>query len=74
MTIPMANLNGHLDRIFTDIPVFFMAYAGTADQTLYSGVLTSPIMTEVVEVGGEQQTIDVNLFVRPSDGFPASRG
>lgn len=60
--IPLSNLDGHLERIIEDIPVTFR-WNGTD----YQAVRSSPELHQVMEIGGIDEPVEYNLFVRASD-------
>jgi len=59
MSIPLANLDGHLKRIMEDIPVTFVWKGVTAQ-----GVRSTPNITETAIIGGQDRKIEYQIFVR----------
>jgi hypothetical protein len=55
--IPLANLNGHQARMFSDFPVIF-SYRGNA----LTGTRSSPDLSQQLELGGPEFKTVTNLF------------
>lgn len=65
MAFDLSIFNGHMDRVISDMPVTFMW-----ENLPYQGVKTTPDFTQELEIGGIDQKIQFNLFVK-ADSFNA---
>jgi hypothetical protein len=65
MSLPLSNLSGHLTRIMSDIPVRFV-WVGQE----YQGVKSTPDLTQNLEVGGLDEKVDFQIFVK-KDSLPS---
>lgn len=64
MALSLSTLNGHLTRIITDLPVTFI-WNGVS----YQAVRSSPTLSQTLEVGGIDEKIEFQLFVK-ADALP----
>ena len=62
MALDLDILNGHLDRVFTDFTLT-VYWQGKA----ISAVRSQPTMMQTLEVGGPEQKVEFDLFLRASD-------
>lgn len=62
MSLDPAILNGHLDRVMTDLPIAF-----TWNGAAFSGARTTPDQMQEAEIGGLDQKVQFNLYIRRSD-------
>lgn len=62
MALDLDILNGHMARVFTDFPMT-VYWQGVG----YSAVRSSPNMSQVLEVGGPEETIEFDLFLKAGD-------
>lgn len=62
MALDLAILNGHMDRVFTDFPL--VAYwQGVGIPCVRS----TPQLSQLLEVGGPEEKIEFDLFMRRSE-------
>jgi hypothetical protein len=62
MSLNLSILNGHMARAFTDLPLS-VYWQGKA----IAAVRSTPSLNQVVEVGGPEEKIEYDLFLRSSD-------
>lgn len=62
MSLPISNLSGHLNRIMSDIPVIF-----TWNTQDYTGVKSTPDISQSLEIGGIDEKIEFQIFVKRDD-------
>jgi hypothetical protein len=75
MALDLPTLRGHLTRVFSDIPFMFLwigagTYTPPALGQTFSGIKTSPEMSQVLELGGFDEKVEFDLFV-PLDALPS---
>lgn len=66
MSLNTSILNGHLTRIMEDLPV-----VATCNGSTISGVVSSPDVTQVIVLGGAEQEVQFQFFVK-ADTLTAS--
>lgn len=67
MALNLTVIEGHLARICSDIPISF-----TWDGVSYSGLRSTPDASQNLEIGGPEERIEFDLFVRAST-LPATK-
>lgn len=67
MTIPLANLNGHLTRLVGDIPT-----SGIWGAHTITGARTSPTLEQSLELGGLDVKVQFDLLVK-ADTLPTPK-
>lgn len=59
MPLDLNTLDSHLVRILSEIPVSF-----TWKGTVYSGIISTPVSVQFLVIGGQDEQIRMDLFVR----------
>ena len=62
MALNLSILNGHMSRAFTDLPLS-VYWQGKA----IAAVRSTPSLNQTVEIGGPEEKVEFDLFLRSSD-------